>query len=303
MASALDVVQGTAAAQPKAVSLAVEFVGQERNRALVTMDGRTDHLVALAVLAPVLHMFQAVDVVVSGLWDDTFVHDIKAVVRVLTTHCNMSPWSTTVYAGWTAVCPEAPPGLVDRSDLPRESAQCVVERLQAVPDAYNSVFVFGELDELDRIVAACGTNQALSGAALALARMPIRSIRDDSYVWKARHVYAIPRLMPTFAEDKLEETMWLAHLVTHRFPDIARIHQAYVNGGYPTARIVDEATMMTAALLLPTDSLRPFGLTATNEHYTWWFHVDSDSAVNKLRSTLYSAAADALVLPAKRCIQ
>jgi hypothetical protein len=302
MASALDVVQGTAA-QSKAKSLAAEFVGQDRERALVTMDGSADHLVALAVLAPVLHMFSAVDVVVSGLWDDTFVHDIKAVVHVLNVHCGMSSWSTTVYAGWTAVCPGAPPGLVDRSVMPRKSARRVVERMQATPNAYNSVFVFGELDELDRIVAACGSKQALSGAALALARMPIRSLCDDSYVWRARHVYAIPRLMQPFAKDKLEEALRLAHLVTYRLPDIARVHHAYVDGGYPTSWIVDEATMMAAALLLPTDSLRPFGLVATNKHCTWWFHVATDTAVNNLRNALYGAAADALVLPPKRCIQ
>lgn len=312
MATAYDVAKGGAPA-PDAVPevLAGVFVGG-RARMLVTLEATPDQLLALVLLAPVARMFGAVDVVVSGMWDDTFAHDLEAARCVLYDHCKLSRSTARVYAGWTAVGGGAPPGLINRGPLVAPSVARVAERMQSVDRAYNSVasrgnyaydavVVLGEALELERLLRHCGSSDAVAGASVAMARMPLRTL-PHAALDVVRRVYALPREVVAAEAEDTGAVVRLTQVVAERFPDICVIHSAYAEGGFavPCAR---EATMLAAGLLLPPADLRTFGLVASAHHATWWPHADSREDQTALHGMLLHAAAEALALPPTRKLQ
>ncbi len=299
MATASTIVRGIATPEEAHTNdlLANAFLdGVGRERMLVTLEATPDQLLALIVLAPVMHKFRRVDVILGGMWDRTLAHDIRAVKHVLFAHCNLRGVAR-VFAGWTRVRPGAPPALADvgYEALECGSARVVAEQMCAANAQYDAAVVLGDDAEINRLAYDHQAAGALVKTALAFARLPTNTHTKTAFWWQTHRIYMLPRdLIPakSIAKHAFEH---LAEKVAIRFPDLHAIAAAYAGHGLYGAHRT-EATILTASLLVNTKQLRVFGLTATPLHATWWLHINDDAFQRKLHCLLLTTAREGVCM-------
>lgn len=284
--------------------LAQDFLADVKcNWLLVALEATPDQLFALALLAPIMHKFAHIDVVVSGLWDSTFAHDIDATTAVLRKHCKLPVRSCRVLAGWTRVRPGAPPLGDGSKQITCHRATRISERVCGTKLAYSAVVVLGDAADVARIAQRTAEFEvdAFAGSVLAFSNPPTFGRHTPTTAWwqSARRICMLPTKLLSDQGRNPHSTANIEHMVANHFPDLHAIACAYASSNIARD---DAATMLVAALLTKTRKLRRYKLAATLHHYTWWLSCDTLEEQRALHTLLCAVAQENALAPPTRYI-